>query len=129
MNRAEKLGAELVMMIRREADHLKELESTRDKITGLVEQIKNLEGGVLYQSAGEVPVIQETSDSRPGEETYVLTPVADAVAATLKRAQGVSPRIQCPARGLETSTERMKACPELRAHFHTADGIVHPIAL
>lgn len=55
MNQAEYLGAQLVMLIRRQAGELAAWQRTTAKINDLYDQIEAMSGTEVYASTGEIP--------------------------------------------------------------------------
>lgn len=81
MNRAEYLGAQLVMEIRRQADHLAAWQASEDKINALYDEIRAMGGSEVYAHTGEIPAV-------PADSTYafprlVTSAPGDAVTETM----------------------------------------------
>lgn len=90
MNQAEYLGAQLVMLIRREYEQQQELKRTQDKINDAYVEIQTMDAGVIYQSTGEIPVVrlphEMPTEIRPlrgdrtdGGHTYNLAAIAETL--------------------------------------------------
>jgi hypothetical protein len=121
MNRAEYLGAQLVMLIRRQAGELAAWQASTDKINDLYDQIIAMSGSETYASTGEIPRVR-TPEEMPTEtltlpemyreealRPYRLTPIGDTT---------VSMPAVLPCQ---------PGCPEVRPHLHYVDGSVAPV--
>lgn len=94
MNRAEFLGAQLIMLIRREYEQECALAETRTKINDAYVEVQTMQAGQLYASTGELPRVASEpgrsssavtqarpmrTDHQDGGSTFALTPIADTV--------------------------------------------------
>lgn len=142
MNRAELLGARLVMIVRREYEQEALLAEIRQERRDLLLQIRDMEAGSLYSSTGEFPRVTSDpvspasavterfervrnpdpipfrADHTDGGNTFRLTPIGDTVvnmpAVQLDSLQPVQvPMIRCP------------TCNETFPHVHGEGGRIH----
>lgn len=116
MNEAQRIGAELVMLIRREASQMEELERTRLRLTALADEARKAESGI-YKSTGDIPRVTDEYESAPqamrsdrqdGGSTFRFHPVADAITETLPAAMSCDREI----------------CQEIYPHIHYMDGSI-----
>lgn len=116
MTEAERLGAELVMLMRRQYEQERELERTKHRIDDRVSRIRNLPSDQLYTNTSEIPVVTNERVAGWINERQRLLPTITRTPATEALTERLPAVLTCP----RTVGGH---CPELHAHIHTADGI------
>lgn len=64
MNGAQRIGAELVMLFRREADAIEELKRVRSMIGNMLRDVREMPPDALYVHTGEMPAVTPEVDPR-----------------------------------------------------------------
>lgn len=130
MNGAQRIGAELVMLFRREADAIEELKRVRAMIGNMLRDVREMPPDALYVHTGEMPAVtpepepEERFEERrimpmrpdhlDGGSTFALNPLMTAITEQLPAP------VSCPRLAGQD-------CPELHPHLHLADGSVTKI--
>lgn len=120
MNQAERLGAKLTMLIRREFGQQQALAETQEKINQAYIEIQNMDASALYAHTSEIPRVSGSAEVtqiralRPeredGGSTYALTPIADTVTMPAV--------MDCP----NSSAPELNRCREIAPHVHYVSG-------
>lgn len=124
MNRAEQVGAQLVMLIRRQRDQESELENTKRKIDDLMLEVYGFDPGTLYQSTGEIPVISSAPVSPADAMTEVFTRPARADHLDGGSTFHFHP-IGDTVTNLEVPMIACHLCDQTFPHAHGPDGKIH----
>lgn len=111
MNRAEYLGAWMVILMRRKQEAYDMFWRCDSELTDIRKQIEEMDPGDLYRSAGSLPPLDPDA---PAPVSFGSRSLASA--DTTSTMPAVTP---CP-----NSQGKYPSCPEPCPHVHYADGSI-----